>query len=78
MKVEIPVLLAHPSRDTPGDHIRWSPGQKAVFGTKREPVTIISGEFVGHVAAPGKLCIEVTFEDGTANCVLASSLRLKE
>jgi hypothetical protein len=81
MEVPIPILFACPTAETPGDCIRWSPGQKAVFFGKRGriPVTVISGEFVGHDAVPGKLCLEVTFdqENDAAGCVLASALRLR-
>jgi hypothetical protein len=79
MLVPIPILLACPSADTTGDHIRWSPGQKATFYGKgrSRPVTIMTGEFVGHDAVPGQLCIEVIDDDGVAACVLASALRLR-
>jgi hypothetical protein len=77
----IPVLLAHPTRDTPGDAIRWKAGQKAIFhggSGKSYDVHVISGDFVGHAAVPGDLCIEVRFEDGSGvGCVLARKLRLR-
>lgn len=73
MSVPIPVLLSAPTRDTPGDAIRWKRDQKAWLKQQsgRAPVTIVSGEFVGHDAVPGVLCIEVAFdeENGTLGCV---------
>jgi hypothetical protein len=81
MTVAIPVLLACPTADTTGDHIGWSPGQRATFlGNKGpRPVTIMTGKFVGHDAVPNQLCLEVTFDDenDVAGCVLASALRLR-
>jgi hypothetical protein len=82
MEVPIPVLFAHPTSETPGNCINWSPGQPAIFLTKSgacRPVTIISGKFVGHDQVPGQLCLEVAFEEegGKLGCVLASALRLR-
>ena len=80
VSVPIPVLLACPTRDTPGDAIGWKVGQKAVFWGEsgRHDVVVINGNFVGHDAVPGELCMEVTFEDGSGDgCVLARRLRLR-
>jgi hypothetical protein len=80
MSVPIPVLLAHPTRDTPGDAVRWRVGQRAVFWgcSGKHDVVVTSDGFVGHEAVPGELCVEVLFEDGSgAGCVLARKLRLR-
>lgn len=82
MMLPIPVYIAHPTRDTSGDAIKWSPGAKArLLGQsgKVYPVTIMTGEQVGHAWAPGVVCMEVTFDDegGVANCVPAAQLRLR-
>jgi hypothetical protein len=79
--VPIPVYLAQPTPETRGDNIKWSAGQRATFlgDNGPEPVTVITGERVGHLAAPGVACIEVAFESegGKAYCVAAHKLRLK-
>jgi hypothetical protein len=77
MKVPIPIYIAHPTRDTPGNNVRFTAGQRARFlgeNGERE-VVVISGEPVGHDAAPGVACLEVMFDDG-AGCVDARKLRL--
>lgn len=76
-------VIAHPTPLTPGDRIRWSAGQKAWFLSDhigRHKVTVVTGEFTGHEAVPGELCLEVSFDDDekrSPGCVRASSLRLR-
>lgn len=78
----IPCYIAHPTRETSGELIRWLPGDKARFlaanGSTVGIVTIISGERV-RTADTDAVCLEVTFdnENNAAYCVQAAQLRLR-
>lgn len=81
MTVPIPCYIAHPTSQTNGENVRWRAGQKARFtgNTGRVSiVTIMTGEPVSVMAAPGTLCMEVTFdeENDEPYCVRASQLRI--
>ena len=82
MTIPIPIYLAVPNRDTPGNHVRWSAGQKARFIGESgviHDVTILTGVPVEHAAVPGTMCMDVSFDgDGSQlGCVKASALRLR-
>lgn len=82
MTTTIPCYIAHPTAETSGEHIKWMPGQKAIFiGTngKTARVTIKNGERVRAIGAADALCYEVTFDDenNIEFCVRARQLRLR-